>query len=333
VQRLPEATAEDVAVSVVVPVFNSEKSLEELVERLVKTLGKQSDYEIVLVNDGSRDGSWAVIDALALRHSRVRGYDMFRNFGQHNALLAGIRQARHPVIVTLDDDLQHRPEDIPVLLAALTADVDLVYANSAEEEHRFWRNASSRMVKGAMAMSMGTQTARMVSAFRAFRTSLRDSFDSSSDPFVSIDVLLSWVTTRVAAVDVVMEQRSFGESNYTFRKLAKHAINMMTGYSAVPLRLVTYVGFGFALVGVGIFAYVVARFFLDSGSVPGFPFLASVIAVLSGAQLFALGLIGEYLGRMHFRSMQKPAYAIRRVVGSFDAAEHDSEEPATPVHS
>jgi len=308
-------------VSVVVPVYNSREALPELIERLVPVLrAVASDWEVILVNDGSVDGSWTVVETLARTVPGVRGVDLTRNFGQHNALLAGIRLATHELIVTMDDDLQQPPEEIPNLLMALTDDVDLVYGVASEEEHNFWRNASSRVAKAAMAMSMGATTAKMVSAFRVFRTDLRNSFQTTADPFVSIDVLLSWVTVRVVPAAVHMEQRRYGASNYTFRKLARHAINMATGYSTVPLRLVTWVGLGFALIGVAIFFYVVAIFVVEGGSVPGFPFLASVIAVLSGAQLFALGIIGEYLGRMHFRSMQRPAYAVRVEVAG-DAAD------------
>lgn len=304
-------------VSVVIPVYNSEQALPELIEQLGEVLPTAaSDFEVILVNDGSRDGSWQRIEELAVSYPFVRGFDLTRNFGQHNAILAGIRAASHELIVTMDDDLQHPPGEVPKLLDALVDGVDLVYGVSVEEEHSLWRNVSSRVAKTAMSMSMGADAARIASAFRAFRTVLRDSFQSTADPYVSIDVLLSWVTVRSVGVDVTMDRRRYGTSNYTFRSLARHAVNMLTGYSTVPLRLVTWVGLGFSLIGVAIFLYVVVLFILEDGSVPGFPFLASVIAVLSGAQLFALGLIGEYLGRMHFRSMQRPAYAVRRAVGA-----------------
>lgn len=308
------------SISVVVPVFNSEGSLDELVGRLESVLGTATDrHEILLVNDGSADASWNVVESLAAAHSDVRGIDLTRNFGQHNALLAGIRVATCDVIVTIDDDLQHRPEDIPAMLSALGPDVDLVYGVSVEEEHGLWRNLTSRIVKATLAMAIGSETARIAGAFRVFRTSLRDSFAATDDPYVSIDVLLSWVTTRVASVDVEMQQRPHGTSTYTTRKLVRHALNMMTGYGTAPLRMVTYLGFGFAVFGLAIFLYVVTRFFIDGDSVPGFPFLASLVAILSGVQLFALGMIGEYLGRIHFRSMHRPPYAVRRTVGPVTA--------------
>jgi undecaprenyl-phosphate 4-deoxy-4-formamido-L-arabinose transferase len=158
---------------------------------------------------------------------------------------------------------------------------------------------------------MGAQTARKVSAFRVFRTAMREAFDDYRSPFVSIDVLLTWGSTRFASLPVEHRPRASGVSNYTFRKLVMHAINMMTGFSVLPLQLASVVGFSFTLLGIAVLIYVVGRYFIQGGSIPGFPFLASTIAIFSGAQLFALGIIGEYLARMHFRMMERPTYAVR----------------------
>jgi hypothetical protein len=155
--------------------------------------------------------------------------------------------------------------------------------------------------------------AKNVSAFRIFPTQLREAFAGYQSPFVSIDVLLTWATTRFGAATVAFQPRHSGSSNYTFTKLVRFALDMMTGFSSAPLRLASLTGFGCTLFGIAVLFYVVGRYFLE-GSIPGFPFLASMIAIFSGAQLFALGVIGEYLARMHFRTMNRPAYAIRDVV-------------------
>ena len=131
---------------------------------------------------------------------------------------------------------------------------------------------------------------------------------------MSIDVLLTWGTTRFAAVPVRHDPRQVGVSNYTFRKLVRHALNMMTGFSTLPLQLASVVGFAFTLFGLLLLVYVIGRYLIEGGSVPGFPFLASTIALFSGAQLFALGIIGEYLARMHFRMMDRPSYVIRCIL-------------------
>jgi undecaprenyl-phosphate 4-deoxy-4-formamido-L-arabinose transferase len=176
----------------------------------------------------------------------------------------------------------------------------------------------------ALQGAMGAETARRASSFRAFRTQLRTAFAGYQAPFVSIDVLLTWGTTRFAAVPVLHESRASGTSTYTFRKLLAHALNMLTGFSVLPLQLASLVGFAFTLFGMGVLVYVVGRFLIAGGSIPGFPFLASIIAIFSGAQLFALGIIGEYLARMYQRTMEQPAYVVRSAVGmqrSSDAGE------------
>lgn len=300
-------------ISVVIPVYRSELSLHELVGRLAQALPSlASDYEIIMVNDDSPDGSWRVIEELSSEHDCLLGINLSRNFGQHNALLAGIREARHDVIITMDDDLQHRPEEVVALVSALTDDVDLVYGTAVEEEHSFARSLASRTTKIALAGAMGAEAARHVSAFRCFRTQLRDAFAGSQDASVSIDVLLSWGTTRITAVPVHMDVRQYGESGYTLRKLIAHALNMLTGYSTAALRAVTYLGLAMAAFGVLVLVYVVGRFLIEGRAEPGFAFIASTVAIFSGAQLFALGILGEYLGRMHFRSMSRPTYVVRQ---------------------
>lgn len=300
------------SVSVVVPVHNSEGSLTSLVDRLQQVLPSvASAFEIILVNDGSHDHSWQVIVDLVSKYSTVQGIDLMRNYGQHNALLCGIRESKHDVIVTMDDDLQHPPEEIPKLLEKLADNYDVVYGIVHYEQHNLWRTLSSQVTKITLQRAMGVETARNVGPFRAFRSQVRDAFANYQDPFVCIDVILTWSTARFAAVPVRHDPRRIGVSNYTFRKLVIHTLNMMTGFSVLPLQIASMMGFVLTLFGLGVLVYVVGRYLIEGGSVPGFPFLASTIAIFSGAQLFALGIIGEYLSRMHFRMMQKPTYAVR----------------------
>lgn len=315
-------------VSVVVPVFNSQSSLPLLVDRLRRVLPPERQLgELILVNDGSQDGSWQVVQDLAAAHSWIRGFDLMRNYGQHNALLCGIRAARFPVTVTMDDDLQNPPEEIPKLLEVLTQGHDVVYGAPRAQHHGCFRDAASMITKLALQSAMGAATARKVSAFRAFRTQLRRAFAGYSGPFVSIDVLLTWGGRSFAAVPVRHEPRALGTSNYTLRKLIVHAMNMMTGFSTVPLQFASIVGFGFTAFGIAVLIFVVGRYLIQGGSVPGFPFLASVIAIFSGAQLFALGIFGEYLARMHFRMMNRPPYAVSSTTAQ------DSEREAVPDFS
>jgi glycosyltransferase involved in cell wall biosynthesis len=301
-----------ISLSIVIPVYNSHDILPELVHQLADELPKQVDqYEVLLVNDGSRDGSWETIATLSRQYPWLVGINLMRNYGQHNALLCGLRAARYPITVTMDDDLQHPPQEIGRLLDRLSEGYDVVYGTPQQEKHNLWRVLSSRITKLALQSTMGAQTANQVSAFRALRTELRDSFAMFLGPYVSIDVLLTWGTTRFSALPVEHQPRYAGASNYTFRKLVRHALNMITGFSVLPLRLASLLGFSFALFGVLVLLYVIGRFVLQGSPVPGFPFLASTIAIFSGVQLFALGIIGEYLARMHFRLMDRPPYVVR----------------------
>jgi glycosyltransferase involved in cell wall biosynthesis len=276
------------------------------------------EYELLFVNDGSPDRSWEVIEKLAAENPWVRGISLMRNYGQHNALLCGIRAARHEIVVTMDDDLQNPPEEIPKLLAKIAEGCDVVYGTPEKEQHGFWRDLASVITKMVLQNSMGATTARQVSAFRAFRTRLRAAFSQYRSPFISIDVLLTWATTRFVAIKVRHEPRAAGTSNYTLRKLIAHALNMVTGFSTLPLQLASWLGFGLTFFGLVILVYVIGRYFVQGGSVPGFPFLASMIAIFSGAQLFVMGIIGEYLARMHFRMMERPPYAVHSTTSAPD---------------
>ena len=293
------------------PAYNSELSLPELVRRLHSVLDPiASDYELILVDDGSRDGTWPVIETLARDNSWVKGVRLRRNYGQYNAVLCGIRHACHELIVTLDDDLQHPPEEIPKLLDRLTPDIDVVYGTAQRETHGLWRDLASQVTKLALQSAMGAPIARKAGPFRLFRTGIRDAFAGYDGPYVAIDALLTWGTTRFTAVDVKHAPRTAGKSNYTFRKLVLHAINMITSFSILPLQVASLTGFFFTVVGTLALIYVVAKYLIEGGSVPGFSFLASTIAIFSGAQLFSLGIIGEYLARIHTRTMQHPSYTI-----------------------
>lgn len=304
------------SISIVIPVYRSSAGLAQLHRRLVEVFSAaDSAFEIVFVEDCGGDDSWDVVRNLAAADRRVRAFRMSRNYGQHNALLCGIRAARGDVVVTMDDDLQHPPEELPKLLAKLDEGYDVVYGPPQHQQHGLLRNLASQITKLALEGAMGAANARQVSALRVFRTDLRDAFADYRSPTVNIDVLLTWATTRFAAVPVRHEPRTLGESGYTPGELVRHALNMITGFSTRPLQLASVIGFVFALFGVGVLVFVLIRWLLQGSAVPGFAFLASIIAVFSGSQLLALGVIGEYLARMHFRTMERPPYLVRERAG------------------
>jgi glycosyltransferase involved in cell wall biosynthesis len=299
--------------SIVVPVYKGETFIEPLVAKLSETVPAFSTkYEIILVNDGSPDNSWPLIQELTHKYKWVRGICMMRNYGQHNATLCGVRAARYEVVVTMDQDLQHPPEEIPLLLAKLEEGYDVVYGSPLKLPQSFWRNIMTASIKWILAKVIGLSSVRNVSAFRVFRTNLRDAFANFQSPSMILDVLLSWGTTRFTsvAVDIAQAERT----NYNFRMLVRAAMLILIGYSTLPLRVASWIGFAMTTFGLGIFIYVLVIYF-TAGSLPGFPFLASIIALFSGAQLFALGIFGEYLARMFDRSMDRPPYVVNEMVG------------------
>jgi undecaprenyl-phosphate 4-deoxy-4-formamido-L-arabinose transferase len=299
--------------SIVVPVYKGEKLIEPLVAQLSRALPALTEnYEIILVNDGSPDHSWAVIQSLTDQFKCVRGICMMRNYGQHNATLCGVRLARYEVTVTMDQDLQHQPEDIPLLLTKLEEGYDVVYGAPKKLPQGFLRNLMTAGIKQILARVIGLPSVRNVSAFRVFRTNLREAFANFQSPSLILDVLLSWGTTRFTSVPVNIAQAE--RTSYNFRMLVRTAMLILIGYSTLPLRFASWIGFVMTLFGLGVFVYVLFVYF-SAGSIPGFPFLASIIALFSGAQLFALGIFGEYLARMFDRSMDRPTYVIDKMVG------------------
>lgn len=302
------------SVSIIIPVYNAALSLETLYGQLISAMEDiTKDFEVIMVEDHGSDDSWGIIKKLVKRDSRMHGIRMSRNYGQHNALLCGIRAAHNDIVVTMDDDLQNPVSEIRVLLDKLAEGYDVVYGAPQNEQHGMLRDLASRMTKAALQGAMGINTARNVSAFRVFRTRLREGFKDYRSPFVSIDVLLTWSTSNFSAIKVRHEPRTAGKSNYTLGKLVSHAFNLLTGFSTLPLQLASMVGFFFTLFGFGVLFWVIGRYFVTGTSIPGFPFLASIIAIFSGAQLFALGIFGEYLARIHFRTMDRPPYVVEEV--------------------
>ena len=299
--------------SIVIPVYRGEQMLGPLVNRLAKCLPVLFDsYEVIFVNDGSPDDSWSVITRLADQHKFVRGICLMRNYGQHNATLCGVRAALYELTITMDQDLQHPPEAISILLEKLQDGFDVVYGAPKKLPQGFIRNVLTSNIKLVLANVMGIPSVRNISAFRLFRTNLRDAFLNFQSPSLTLDVLLSWGTTRFTSVQVDIAPAE--TSNYNFFSLVKAAILILTGFSTMPLRLASWVGFAMTLFGLGVFIYVLVVYF-TLGSLPGFPFLASIISLFSGVQLFMLGIIGEYMARIFDRSIDRPSYVVKEVLG------------------
>lgn len=301
--------------SFVIPVYRASETLGGLYERLSQAFAEEGDsVEFIFVEDAGGDGSWGIVQSLAKADRRVKGIRLSRNYGQHNALLCGIRAARGELIVTLDDDLQHPPEEIKKLLTEQRQGYDVVYGAPLREQHGLWRDLASQLTKFTLANAMGVENARYASALRVFNAHLRNAFSSYHSPTVNIDILLSWATNSFSHVKVRQDPRKFGETGYTPKKLIRHAVGMITGFSTLPLQFASIIGLLMAFFGFAVLSYIAFLWLFYGATVPGLFFLTSLISIFSGAQLISLGIFGAYLTKVIERMIETPQYTVREAL-------------------
>lgn len=301
--------------SVVIPVYRSAKTLPELTARLLAVLdGTDLCYELVFVDDCSPDDAWEVLQRLRAEHpDRIVAIQLMRNYGQHNALMCGFRHAEGQFIVTMDDDLQNPPEEIIKLLDAIRSrSLDLVYGSYGDKKHAALRNLSSRIVNTFYRAVFKTNVT--VTSFRIMRRELLESILYYSLNFTFIDGLLAWSTNRIGEVLVEHRSRAQGRSGYSLSKLLVLAFNLFTNFSLLPLQFVTTCGLLSAVGGLGLAVFYLIQYLLSNITVPGYASIIIAVLVLGGAQLLSLGIIGEYLGRLHLNVNRKPQYVVRHVI-------------------
>jgi undecaprenyl-phosphate 4-deoxy-4-formamido-L-arabinose transferase len=306
-----------VDVSVVIPVYRSCETLRDMARRLRDVLDAAgTSYEIVFVDDASPDNSWNVLLEIQRENAdRVVLVQLMRNFGQHNALMCGFRQSRGRFVVTMDDDLQNPPEEIPRLLAAMegTGD-DLVYGVPNQKKHHLLRNAGSMLVTVFYRRVFRSKV--QPTSFRIMRRELVDAILSYDLNYTFIDGLLAWNTQRTSEVVVEHHARKSGRSGYTLTKLLVLAFNLFTNFSLLPLQAVSLLGFIAATAGLLASAYYLVAYFAAAISVSGYASTIVAILILGGVQLLALGVMGEYLGRLHMNVNRKPQFTVRTVVSA-----------------
>ena len=298
--------------SIVIPCYRSSQTLGQVVRDIEEVL-KDYTFEIVLVLDGPMPETKIVADNLLVEYSNLKIVELSKNFGQHPAIFAGIKESKYDFIVTLDDDGQHIPSEIPKLLHALDDETDIVYGIPVTEEHGFLRNAASKIFKFLIFKTLGIMHAKEISAFRLFRVSLLDEIVLERLSVGVLDVAIQWNCGGVKAVPVEMLKRSEGNSNYTIRSLVKFAIDMILNYSIKPLKIALYVGFLTFLVSLGLSVFYLNLYLKGETRVAGFTTLAILISGLTSIQLVTLGILGEYVGNIHQRTIGKPLFAIRSV--------------------
>ena len=302
--------------SVIIPVFCSANTLEELTNRTIKSLNaisRNNDYEIIFVDDFSTDNSVNILEKITNTNKNIKTILLNNNYGQHNAIICGIDNSRGDLIITIDDDLQNPPEEINKLYEELKKGYDVVYGYSRTLYYGLLRNFLSRLIKHIIKFVMGLKTATKISAFRIFKSELiLKKLNNKHN--VNIDVLLSWSTNSFSSVLVDHNPRTEGHSGYTISKLFLHAINMIIGFSTIPLRLSTFLGLFFSFFGFCILVYVIVSFIFYGSIVKGFYFLASIISIFSGIQLLIIGIMGEYISRIYNSNMFKPLYKIKKII-------------------
>ena len=304
--------------SIVIPVFNSEATIATLLERLTGALDAVGEsYEIILVDDGSADRSWEALKAQRARYDRrIVLVQLMRNFGQHNAVMCGFRHAKGEFVVTMDDDLQNPPEEVRVLLDHIRGSgADVVYgayATYREKKSGAFRHAGSAMIRFfyRFAFKINVET----TSFRIIRNKTLQSILAYDLNYTYIDGLLAWSTRRIEQVRVQHSPRTQGRSGYSIGKLLVLAVNLFTNFSLLPLQMASALGVLAALGGLTVAVYYLVQYFLANIIIPGYASIVVAVLVLGGLQLLALGVVGEYLGRVHLNINRKPQYVEREVV-------------------
>ena len=296
--------------SVVIPVYNGENTLEELTSRLSKVMDSlEQPYELIFIDDSSRDNSWNVLSTLRHKNLHLKCFRLMRKYGQQNATMCGFMKAEGKYVITLDDDLQNPPEAIPELIEEIQKGFDVVFGIYEHKKHRLYRRWGSHLVNKFYALTF--QSEHRVSAFRIMRAELSKNILDYDLNYTYINGLLSWYTDRISHVIIPHRDRATGKSGYSFKKLLALSLNMMTNFSILPLQIASLAGILFSCFGFGMGVFFVIKRLLLGSSVSGFTALMASISFFSGVILFFLGIIGEYLGRIHLNINRKPQFCIR----------------------
>src|SRR5580692_3399939 len=304
---------QNLALSIVVPVYNGAESITELVEAL-EALSIAGGHEIVLVNDGSPDNSLAICRGLVARaRLPIILVDLARNFGEHNAVMAGLRHTRGAHVITMDDDLQNPPEEVERLLAfAQETGHEVIYTYYDEKQHAAWRNLGSNFTNWVAGFVLDKPKGFYLSSFRCMSAFVVGEITRYEGPFPYVDGLILQVTQDIDRLLVRHLPRAVGRSNYTLRRLLRLWMSMFVNFSVMPLRISTLAGFALSLVGAlgGLAAIIEALFFSPPA---GWASLFVAVLLLSGVQLMILGIVGEYLGRLYLTANRKPQSVVRTV--------------------
>jgi len=302
------------SLSIVIPVYNSADTIGSLVEQLAN-LPIEGGHELILVNDGSKDNTAEVCESLVPKAPfPVRFINLSRNFGEHNAVMAGLRYARGEYVITMDDDLQNPPSEVAKLFEyAREQKKDVIYTYYKQKKHSAWRNFGSRLTNRVADILLDKPKDLYLCSFRCMSAFLVQQICQYEGPFPYVDGLILQVTQSIGKLEVAHAPRQQGQSSYNLRKLVHLWLNMFLNFSVIPLRISTAVGFLFSAVGFLGMLYIVADHFLV-GAPLGWSSLMFTLLLFSGVQLLILGIAGEYIGRLYLTSNKRPQFVVRNVV-------------------
>ena len=310
---MPQETTPDL--SLVIPVYNGSRTIAQLVEQITKVFGSTS-FEVVLVNDGSQDDSEAVCARLAERFPQIVVFvHLSRNFGEHNAVLAGFMQSRGRYVAVLDDDGQNPPEEVTRMLADLKRrNYDVVYGHYIEKKHSAFRNFGSWFNDKIATIMLHKPKGLYLSSFKVMNRFVVNEIIKYRGPYPYADGLIYRVTRNIGQIPVEHRPSASGPSRYTFRRLVRLWLNMFLNFSIKPLRLSIYVGLLTSCLSVvALIAILIDRLWITPNVTLGIPTVLGTIVLLAGIQLMILGLVGEYLGRLYLDQTGTPQYVIRYV--------------------
>ncbi len=305
------------SISVVIPVYRSAPMLPELCARLHAVLQPLTPgYELVLVNDASPDDSWQVLCDLHARDPRIKALNLTRNFGQHAALLCGLAHAQGDLLITMDDDLQHPPEEVPVLVRALqdTPAADAIIGAYTVKQHSWLRNLGTAVIHWATTRAFRKDPRLRLTSFRILRRSLVGPLLQFGGDSPRVGQMLLMTTSRIRNVPVRHAPRAQGRSGYTFARLCKDFLDNVLSNSTLPLSFVIYLGFGSAALSFLLSALIVYKKFMRGISVPGWATIMVVLLFMFGMVFVSLGIIGEYLIRILREAKKHPQYIVREAL-------------------
>ncbi|MEO5345001.1 MAG: glycosyltransferase family 2 protein [Magnetococcus sp. YQC-9] len=327
-ESTPGRQADSMQLSIVIPVYHSESCLKPLLERIHEALQPEGiPFEVIFVNDGSKDGSWQVITELCARHPHVIGICLRRNFGQDNAILTGLRHARGTFVATMDDDLQHDPRDLPRLLAAMQeGDAEVIFGAVDSRQDPLWRQWGRAINSRTLEWLLDKPKELQFTSYRIMRAEVVRDIGFYDGAFPFIDALLAQVTTRFAQIEVQFHPRHAGRSNYNLFRSIQMWMKLAISFSIKPLRLVTLLGLLSFLIGLISATVVVTNRVLWPETYDpheaGWASLMVTLLIVSGLQMCFLGVLGEYVGRSFILHSRRPQAVIARVINGADATAH-----------